>query len=282
MRPKHLRFLTLNLWGQNGPWEARLHLVAEKLSGLLPDVVALQEVRELPGVIPNQAEMLAAPRGWNYVYAPSSSWGGGTEGLAIISRFPIGAHDFRHLPHSSEKEGRIVLSARLDSDLGPIWVHTTHLSYREHEGRFRENQVLLVDEVVAARKTGDAADNPQVIMGDFNATPASDEIRWLTGQTSLEGRRTFYQDAWDVAHPGQPGWTWARANHYTDLMHWLRADRRLDYIFVTPPRRDRRGTIHAARVLFDEPVVLPSGERLYASDHFGVLAEVQLVPEPGP
>jgi endonuclease/exonuclease/phosphatase family metal-dependent hydrolase len=62
-------------------------------------------------------------------------------------------------------------------------------------------------------------------------------------------------------------------------MHWLRADRRLDYIFVTPVRRDRRGTVHEARLIFDEPVVLGGGERLFASDHFGVLVEVQYLAE---
>jgi endonuclease/exonuclease/phosphatase family metal-dependent hydrolase len=276
MRPKYLRFLTLNLWGENGPWESRLALVAEKLDSLLPDVVALQEVREVPGRIINQAELLAKHRGWNHVFAPSTAWGGGFEGLAVISRFPIAEHDARVLPHSTEQEGRIILSVRLESDFGEVWVHNTHLSFREHEGRKREDQVLILDEVVTARKS----DNPQIMMGDFNAVPASDEIRWLTGLTTLGGRRVFYQDVWDIMHPGQPGWTWARANPYTERMHWLRADRRVDYMFVTSKRRDRRGTVHSARILFDEPAVMPSGERLYASDHFGIVAEIQMLPEP--
>jgi endonuclease/exonuclease/phosphatase family metal-dependent hydrolase len=277
MRPKYLRVLTLNLWGENGPWEQRLALVAEKLDSVLPDVVALQEVREVPGRVHNQAEVLARHRGWQHVFSPSTEWGGGTEGLAVLSRFPIGANDSRVLPHATEQEGRIVLSARVDSDFGSIWVHSTHLSFREHEGRKREDQVLVIDDVVNAHKSD--GDNPQIVMGDFNATPSSDEIRWLTGLTSLSGRRVFYQDAWDVIHPGQPGWTWAHSNPYTGRLHWLRADRRLDYIFVTARRRDRRGSVHSARLLFDEPVVMPSGERLYASDHFGVLAEIQMVPE---
>jgi len=271
----HLRFATLNLWGENGPWEQRLGLVAERLGGFLPDVVALQEVREVPGRIVNQAELLARQRGWNHVFVPSTAWGGGHEGLAIASKFPIGAHDSRALPHSLDNEGRIVLSARIDTDFGEVWVHTTHLSYRENEGRKREDQVLVVDEVVHAHKN----DAPQVLMGDFNAVPHSDEIRWLSGLATLGERRVYYQDCWEMIHPGQPGYTWARENHYRERMHWLRPDRRLDYIFVTPTRRDRRGTIHDARLLFNEPVVLASGERLWASDHYGVLAEVQFLAE---
>ena len=274
MKPKYLRFMTLNLWGENGPWESRLALVGEKLTSLQPDVVALQEVREVPGRIVNQAETLAGRRGYHHVFAPSTEWGGGHEGLAILSRFPIGVHEVRALPHTAEKEGRIVLSARIDSDMGELWAHTTHLSYRENEGRQREDQVLAVDEATTGAHKND---NPQVLMGDFNAVPHSDEIRWLCGLCTLGGRRVYYQDSWDVMHAGAPGFTWSRANPYTARMAWLRGDRRLDYIFVTPARRDGRGTVHSSRLLLDEPHVMPDGERLFASDHFAVVAEIQMV-----
>ena len=36
-----LRFVTLNLWGENGPWAERLALVSRELGNLRPDVVAL-------------------------------------------------------------------------------------------------------------------------------------------------------------------------------------------------------------------------------------------------
>ena len=82
--------------------------------------------------------------------------------------------------------------------------------------------------------------------------------------TTLDGRRVAYQDAWARAHLGaaaRPGVTWTRANAYIDWMHWLRPDRRLDYIFMTPVRRDRRGTVHGARVVFDEPRVAAATAR---------------------
>jgi endonuclease/exonuclease/phosphatase family metal-dependent hydrolase len=60
-------------------------------------------------------------------------------------------------------------------------------------------------------------------------------------------------------------------------MHWVQQDRRLDYIFVTPVRRDRRGTIHRASVALDRPATAASGDRLFASDHYAVVADVQLV-----
>src|SRR5436190_15885585 len=111
MKAKHVSFLTLNLWGENGPWEARLDFVGAKLDSLRPDVVALQEVRDVPGRVANQAETLARRRGLHHVFAPSTAWGGGDEGLAIVSRFPIGESAAKPLPHSTETEGRVVLSA---------------------------------------------------------------------------------------------------------------------------------------------------------------------------
>ncbi len=244
MKPRYLRFMTLNLWGENGPWEERLVLVGEKLTSLQPDVVALQEVREVPGRIVNQAATLAAERGYQHVFAPSTEWGGGQEGLAILSRFPIGAHEVRALPHTAEKEGRIVLSARIDSDFGQFWAHTTHLSYRENEGRQREDQVQAVDEAVSAHKT----DNPQILMGDFNAVPHSDEMRWLCGLTTLGGRRVFYQDTWDVLHANLPGYTWARANAFTSRMALAarRPPARLHLHHAAAARRARHRALVAA------------------------------------
>ena len=239
--PGTLRFLTLNLWGENGPWQQRMEVLADGVAALAPDVIGLQEVRDVPDRVPNQAGELARRHGWHHVFAPSSGWGGGQEGLAIVSRFPIGAHESQPLPHSIETEGRIILSARIDAPapIGAFWVHTTHLSYREAEGRKREDQVMFVDQVVTAH----ANDHVQIVMGDFNTVPEADEIRWLGGLTTLDGRRVFYQDAWARAHRGQVGMgatgvTWTRANANIDWMHWLTPERRLDYIFTTQVRRE--------------------------------------------
>jgi endonuclease/exonuclease/phosphatase family metal-dependent hydrolase len=271
--PQTLRFATLNLWGDNGPHELRLDLVAKELERLAPDVIALQEVREVSGRLRNQAETLARRLGQEHVFAPSSTWGGGVEGLAIVSRFPILESKHRRLPHATDSEGRIVLSARLDGPRGGSWVHTTHLSYRQHEGQLREDQVVALDEEV----TGCIASSgePQILMGDFNTVAESDEIRWLCGMTSLGGRRVFYQDAWSTVHPTEPGITWARDNPFRARMNWLRSDRRLDYIFVTAARRDGRGTVRDARLAFNQAD--PDG--VYPSDHFGVLADVQMAPD---
>jgi endonuclease/exonuclease/phosphatase family metal-dependent hydrolase len=167
----------------------------------------------------------------------------------------------------------VLLSAAVRVGEHLIWVHNTHLNYRLGHGRQREDQLRAIDAELAGHK-----DEPQILMGDFNARPDSDEIRWMTGLTSLGGKRVLYQDAWGRLHPGQPGWTWARANPYTSRLAFLQPDRRLDYIFVTPERRDGRGRIVDCRIVFDQPS--PGGA--WASDHYGVLADVQVLPDAPP
>jgi endonuclease/exonuclease/phosphatase family metal-dependent hydrolase len=265
---ERLRCLTLNLWGAEAPLARRMEIVGRGLRELAPDVVGLQEVREVPGQLENQAATLARAGGYQHVFAPAVPFGGGHEGLAILARVPIAEHAVLELPHALPEERRILLSARLETAAGNVWVHTTHLNYRLHHGQQRQDQVKAIDAAVAARTN----DLPQIVMGDFNARPESDEIRWLRGLTTLDGRRVHYQDAWDRLHPREAGWTWASANPYTAPLRFLEPDRRLDYVFVTTQRRDGRGTIHECRIVFDRPD--PDG--VFASDHFGLLAEVQI------
>jgi len=267
---KLLRCLTLNLWGASPPLAARMAVVAKVLAEWAPDVVALQEVREVPSELPNQAASLAEAAGYRHVFAAATPFGGGQEGLALLARDEILEQAALELPHARPEERRILLSARIRHGLRSVWVHTTHLNYRLTHGKQREDQVLTLEASIASR----ASDTPQILMGDFNARPESDEIRWLRGLVTLDGRRTYFQDAWERLHPGEAGWTWARANPNTAKLAFLEPDRRLDYVFVTPMRGDGRATIHSCQMVFREP----DGGGVFASDHFGLLADIQIEP----
>jgi endonuclease/exonuclease/phosphatase family metal-dependent hydrolase len=265
-----LRVLTINIWGEQPPLDRRMELLVEGIRALEPDVVGLQEVREVPGHLPNQAATLAAALGFAHAYAPATPWGGGDEGVAILSRLPISARETAVLPASTEKERRVVLMTRIDARPAPVNCYVTHLNYRLVHGIEREQQVAALDDFVKAH----TSDAPQILMGDFNATPEHDEIRFLRGLHTLAGRRVFYQDAYERRHPREAGFTWARRNPYTERMRWLERDRRLDYVFVTPMSRDGRGVVQDCRIVLDKP----DAEGVYPSDHFGVYAEIQIAP----
>lgn len=267
-----IRFVTLNIWGERGPLNARMNLIATGLRQLKADVVALQEVRTVPSVTENQAELLGKELGMNVHHQDATAWGNGVEGIAILSKFPIANKVAGALPHSTPEEQRVVIGSTLTTPHGSLSVFTTHHTYRLQDGAKREEQVQATEAFVAQTPS----ELPRVLMGDFNAPPDADEIRFLTGKHSLGGRRVYYQDAFARLHPADLGFTWARKNAYLGPLKWLDPDRRLDYIFVEPMRRDGRGTILDCRVVFDSAA--PGG--VFASDHFGVYAEVQMAANP--
>jgi endonuclease/exonuclease/phosphatase family metal-dependent hydrolase len=271
-----LRVVTLNLWGEQPPLARRMQLAIDGLRALSPDVIGLQEVRQVPGTVENQAEMLGKALGLAHYYEPATPWGGGDEGLAILSRHPIAARRVHELPHAVPTERRLLLGATLTTPDGAVDFYTTHLNYRLTDGGKREDQVVAIDGHVGAIES----ELPRILVGDFNATPDSDEIRFLRGLHTAAGKRTFWQDAWERRHGHADGFTWARANPYTARLRWLERDRRLDYIFVSPMKRNGRGVVVDCRIVLDRA----AADGALPSDHYGLFAEVQLSPleeEPG-
>ncbi len=279
------RVVTLNLWGTEAPLERRLALAERQLRALDPDVVCLQEVRPLDGRAGRTtADVLGEALGLTPTYAPSIRWEdgafgpgrpGGEEGLAILARWPSRAARILPLPELRPTEGRILLSLHLDTPAGAMWFHTTHLHYRLDDGVAREAQVVAIDEAIRACGRGND-DAPQVLCGDLNATPDSDELRFLRGLTTLSGRRTHFQDAWLRLHPESPsGFTWSSDNEHTRPLRSLDIDRRIDYVLVTSRKKDGRGTVRACEVVLTEREG-EGADAVCASDHYGVFAEIQI------
>ena len=275
---RFIRFVSWNFWGLESDVEKRIALAIPLLDKLDVDVLCLQEVRPMDGQT-TTADKLAVALNMNVHYEESVRWDNnafphgkpGSEGLAILSRLPIVEMRTCKLPEERMYEKRILLSTCIRSEYGLFWCHNTHLHWRLNDGVSREKQVMAIDDVVRSIET----DMPQVIAGDFNATSNHDEIRFLKGEHSLLGKRTYYQDAYAKIHPSLDGFTWNQTNAHTHHMRSLDIDRRIDFLFVTPRRRNGLGTVvHADVVLtaFDE-------QGYCASDHYGVLAEVQIAED---
>jgi endonuclease/exonuclease/phosphatase family metal-dependent hydrolase len=211
-----LRLITLNLWGTSEPLARRLELAIRQFRALDPDVIALQEVRPMDGAAAGEttAHVLGAALGMHVHYHVAVRWddrafaglAAGEEGLALLTRAPLLDARALALPEARPTEARILLSGLVELSTGPTWVHTTHLHYRLDDGLAREQQVLAIDEAIRDLGRG-LTDRPQLLCGDFNAEPDSDEIRFLRGHTALAQRRTHFQDAWlrcqDRASPGR-------------------------------------------------------------------------------
>ena len=89
-------------------------------------------------------------------------------------------------------------------------VYSTHLQPMPAQAAHRVQQVLFIDDAVG-RSCDPSASMPPILCGDFNAEPMSDEIRFLTAKAVINGRSTYFQDAWAIVHDGG-GITWDPAN----------------------------------------------------------------------
>lgn len=251
---------TLNIWNRLGPWDQRLPALRAGIAAEAPDVIGLQEVVSMEGF--QQASLLAEGFGYHVVEGRHSE-AMMPLGNAILSRFPVLGHEVLDLPTGDTVERRTLLYAELDAPFGRLPVFVTHLNWRLDEGHVRELQVRFIADAIARLCPADTT-FPPLLMGDLNAEPDADEIRFLRGLTSLGGKRVYFADAWIYAGDG-PGATFARRNPFTHAAH--EPDRRIDYILVRGPDEHGRGEPTAARVAFDSQV-----DGVFPSDHFGVVA----------
>lgn len=284
-----IRVVQLNAGSLLEPgWPERRREIVAWLDRLRPDLVCLQEIWESPAQ-PNTA-------GWIVENMPHVGWHWCFEGRpfgdalwpdpdlrfgsAVLSRWPIEEIAYHALPVA---EGADPIVAGVPWELlhartAGLDVFSCHLAAAPLDAPQRSLQVLAIDEVIrTARGDLDARTGPgqrrggmpPILCGDFNAEPDSDEIRFLTGLTSIDGRHAFYQDAWRVAGDG-PGHTqdW-RTNPIASQLNVHR--KRIDYIFVGDPflREGAAGRIVSAGLAFHEALT-----GTVASDHAGLVAEV--------
>jgi endonuclease/exonuclease/phosphatase family metal-dependent hydrolase len=277
-----LRVATINVWNKSGPWLSRLALIRRELERLQPEVVGLQEVLrfrpegapDAPLTVQNdQLTEIADGLGYQLAYSVASDYGNGLKfGNALLSRHPIVAEQSFQLPGSESGETRSLLYARCQTPHGSLPVFVTHLNWKFHQGSIRQRQVAFIAERVAELSPISGPDLPPVLLGDFNAAPDADEIRFLTGLCALDGKTVYFADAWVFAGVG-PGYTYDRTNHYAAKAR--EPSRRIDYIFVRGPDRRFRGEPLRAELAFNA-AELGSTEPVWPSDHFGVVADLAI------
>jgi endonuclease/exonuclease/phosphatase family metal-dependent hydrolase len=160
------------------------------------------------------------------------------------------------------------LHALVGAPFGRLPVFVTHLDWEFDHGWVRERQVAAIVERVQSLASAARSDFPAILMGDFNAEPEADEIRYLRGRTSRLGRSVWFADCFALTGDGSPGYTFARSNRFAATQR--EPDRRIDYIFVRGQGPRGEGEPLSARVVFTSP----SGD-LFPTDHYGVYAELR-------
>jgi endonuclease/exonuclease/phosphatase family metal-dependent hydrolase len=287
----HLRLLTLNVWNRSGPWASRRVAIERGLADEQADVVALQEVLDLKNGGLSQLAELGDGLYPHRAYAPAwtiDAASGFSMGNAVLSKLPIVEQAQVLLPNPMQHETRSLLYVLLATAHGQLPLFVTHLDWQLDLSAVRCAQVAFIvdrigDWVARAGQRPGADLLPPLLAGDFNAEPDSDEIRFLCGRHALPtgdalalGRGACFYDCFRYCGGRErDGATFARNNPFAAAEG--EPDRRIDYIFAGRPDRQRRGQPLRAWRCFDQPV-----EGCFASDHYGVAAEIQLAARAKP
>jgi endonuclease/exonuclease/phosphatase family metal-dependent hydrolase len=223
--------MTYNIKGHGALLRGRhIERVAEVIRETAPDVVGIQEVhrRGWKARFHDQAAQLEELTGMHLHFGCAMANGETEYGNALLTRGDIVEAHVESLPGGGEP--RALLAAKVEVRGTRFLAYVTHLAAW---GRFGARKRLMQAQAVAARVA--ASDLPYVLMGDFNSSPSSAELRVFHDGSLVTS--CFMEDV--VTH---------------------RATRQcLDYIFVAPQWR-----IGNARVVTRGP-----------SDHWPLLAELE-------
>jgi endonuclease/exonuclease/phosphatase family metal-dependent hydrolase len=231
--------MTLNIWGTRGPLE-RQRVLIDAIRALAPEILCLQEATD-PRIFPH----------FSYTTRLHASIGG----LAILSVYPaISRRTFSYQTLSPlEPHPRQLLLAQLESPQGPLWVATTHLSWKAEDEPSRLGQV---EELLTQAQS---LEGNLLLCGDFNAEPPSPPIRRVV--------EAGFVDLFARLHSKEPGITWDNRNPFIQSHEVRFPDRRIDYLFA------RTHVLDSLNLKSCEVACrTPDPQGLYPSDHYGVMA----------
>jgi endonuclease/exonuclease/phosphatase family metal-dependent hydrolase len=170
--PLRLRVVTYNIHhGEGTDGLIDLERIAALLSGMQPDLVALQEVDRNTvrsgGV--DQFAMLEQLTGMGGAFGKAMDFDGGSYGVAVLSRLPLLHATSRPLPGASDREPRtdLTVDVEMRPGLPTLQFSSTHLD----QGRdiaSRLAQVRFLNGVVPQDD-----DQPAILAGDLNSQPDS-------------------------------------------------------------------------------------------------------------
>jgi endonuclease/exonuclease/phosphatase family metal-dependent hydrolase len=210
-RPVRVMSYNLHFGFDMGGW-SDLDGMARAIEASGAEVVGLQEVSR-GWYINGSTDMLAwLQRRLRMPYARFAGASDAIWGNAVLSRYPITSAEVTRLPREGVPLRRNALAVEVDLGERRLRVVVTHLHHVEGPDgtRVRLVQLPRLLEPVAGRRA-------TVVLGDFNAEPASAEIALV--------RASGLTDAF-VAAGGRPA----------DELTWPsdRPDRRIDYIWLSP------------------------------------------------
>ena len=260
---KIIKVLSWNIWWKFENYIKRQDLIFNEIKKLRPDILCLQEVWEDQDR--SQAKMISDLLGYNYKFFKSYEFDGVSFGNAIVSKYPIIKFNSQLIPTENKfNENRTLLHTQLLYEEHKINVLCTHLNYKYNQSDIRQDQVKFILEYISHL---DSSSFPNILCGDFNADPMSEEIRLVLGLKSPINR-TVLKDVWQINNPINSGHTWSNQNIYAKKT--LEPDRRIDYIFVGSPGKNGLGHPKETHLVGTE-----MKDKIHPSDHFGIITHLE-------
>ncbi|MFM6152200.1 MAG: endonuclease/exonuclease/phosphatase family protein, partial [Sphaerospermopsis kisseleviana] len=235
-----------------------------------PDIIALQEVSLSEDTAAWIAEQLNIP----HIYKVTPQEVSGSDlpfGLAILSRFPIEQKAALNLQY----QGRIAQYAQIKLDNNKsIVICNGHYFWYPGSHPKRDKQLQLMLNWLSKLPP----EMPIVTVGDFNGTPDTSGIALI---------KEKYQSAYEVYHGKEPEYTCPTPLDNLDKINWRRRlqvfwrtlifnktwkrwQGTLDYIFI-----NQHLQVKDCRITLNQPAA--SNRYLYPSDHFGIVADLEIV-----
>jgi endonuclease/exonuclease/phosphatase family metal-dependent hydrolase len=244
---------TLNIRNRADRWSERAPLLIDQLVELQPDIIGLQEIRRPLGQgrwilrEVNRRLSRGTPR-----YVIRYAWKTGLrrywEGLAVMTRLPVVDTARLDLDGGS----RVAQRVRVELPCGRrLAFYNTHLHHPAQDDALRLSQA----ERILALMANDG-DELSVLVGDFNSEPDTDVVRLISERLSSAHR---------VAHGAEPDLTAPTPLNAIEASRFAT----IDYVFVDPQL-----AVQDAWLTFTRAD--PNDNRLYASDHFGIAARVEV------
>lgn len=253
-----VRVVTINTDKGDGPYHARMRLIAAQLGELAPDIVACQEAFVSQEASASTPSLLAEALGMHLFFSPAREKTrefDGREvrsfsGMALLSRVAWQARETIPLPADSRDGERVAQLGRVELAGVQLTIANIHLTHLRDEDDLRARQLAT-----ALQHSGVAnAAGPVLVCGDFNTAFDGPVL----GPLLQSGSCVDIRDAWDDGGGTGPRGT---------LVHRGRGGPCIDYILSIARPGHGHPRFESSALALDTPKV-PGG--MFPSDHFAV------------
>lgn len=253
--PTPFKAVSLNIFHDRSDWLKRRVQITDALRDMQPDAIVLQEVIQTAETA-NQANVLAYDLGYHAFFASTDPAGQVKRyGNAILTRsVPLRTAETKLEPSGDARTAAMV---EIEHNGQRVAIFGTHLNYENNlnGARIRAGQITGLLNFIRENR-GDAI---TLLAGDFNTVSYAAEMQPLN---------ELLASAYDAVHADARKDEFAHTTLNPVFFSEVRDLRRIDHIYYDPQRMK---PVRAERIL-----LIPDPDGVYATDHFGVMAEFEL------